>query len=101
MYVYRLCKFNYLDKVKNIASILSSDTNLLNNQQFVKACSIFYKGLQCADDKIFNQILNHEANNAIMNKLYNLSKLNGNYNFCSLFLNIIYNYYLWFLYRIK
>lgn len=93
LYIHRLNKFKYLDKVKSIASELSSDINLLNNKQFVKTCLLFYKELQCADDKIVNQILNHDANKTIMNKLYNLSKLNGNSNNSSIYLNIIYSYF--------
>lgn len=77
-----------MDKVKNIVSELKDNANQLNNEEFVNVCLIFYQELQLANDQIVNKLLNHEANKVITIKLYNLSKLNGNYNsyfLCSLF----------------
>lgn len=69
-----------MEKVKNIVLELKDDVNQLNNEEFVNVCSLFYKRLQFLDDSIVNVVLNHEANKITIIKLYNLSKLNGNYN---------------------
>lgn len=77
MYVinYRLHTSKYMDKVKTIVLELEE----LNNEEFVIVCSLFYKNLQFVDNKIINTILDHEGNKVIINKLYYLSKLNGNF----------------------
>lgn len=66
-----------MEKIKNIVLKLNDDINQQNNEEFVTACLMFYKQLQCADIKIVNTILSHEANKVIIYKIYNLSKLNG------------------------
>lgn len=70
-----------MEKVNSVVSKLKEETNQLNNEDFINVCTSFYKTLQLVDDKIVNKILNHEANKFILQKLYNLSKLNGNYSF--------------------
>lgn len=66
-----------MEKVKNIVSELKDD---VHNEKFVNVCSVFYKKLQIVDDEIVNKILNHETNQIIKYKLYNLSKYIGDYN---------------------
>lgn len=70
-----------MEKVNTVVLELEEETNQLNNEEFINICSLFYEKLQLVDDKIVNKILNHEANKVILQKLYNLSKLNGNYIF--------------------
>lgn len=80
-----------MKKIENIVSKLNADVNQQNNEEFVIACLMFYKQLQCADIEIVNTILNHEANKVIIYKIYNLSKLNGNkYNIFQINFNVMY-----------
>lgn len=67
-----------MEKVKNIVSELKDDVKYLNNEEFVNVCLLFYKNLQIVNDKIVNEILNHEAKELIIHKLYKLYKFNGN-----------------------
>lgn len=69
-----------MKKVKNIVSELKDDVNQSNNEEFVNVCSSFYKKLQFFDGQIVNIVLNHDSNKMSILKLYNLNKLNGNYN---------------------
>jgi hypothetical protein len=85
-----------MEKVKNIVLELKDDVNQLNNEEFVNVCSLFYKRLQFLDDQLVNVVLNHEANKITILKLYNLSKLNGNYNIYSIILYILLIF--WFCY---
>lgn len=66
-----------MEKVNNIVSELNTHENQ-HNEAFVNVCSLFYKKLQFVDDIIVNKLMNHNTNNVIMAKLYNLSKYNGN-----------------------
>lgn len=67
-----------MKKIETILLNFKSEINHLNNEEFVNACFMFYKHLQYADSNTVDIILNYEANKAIISKLYNLSKLNGN-----------------------